>query len=149
MTDNCRAVGDVCGKVISDLTQKRTFQLFLFFSKCCVATYWYLKVVKHKWILVKLFCFSHTGTEFKLKAADTHTHTRPPFPVCFFIALHHLKLTRFVWTMIKNVVSAGCRLNTCFSFSRSSFRSQKLWKWRPRCESCVFYRNWSCSKVSL
>lgn len=40
--------------------------------------------------------------------------TRPPFPVCFFAEPQHLRLTCFVWTVIKNVVWMSTRVNTYF-----------------------------------
>lgn len=47
--------------------------------------------------------------------ASSNPPTAPllsPFPVCLCAATHHLRLTCFVWTVLKNVVAVSTRLNT-------------------------------------
>lgn len=73
---------------------------------------------------------SRHENELPQAASPPHPSTHPPFPACFFGAPHHLRLTCFVWTVLKNVVSVSARLNThIFSSDASkatSFLSQRL-----------------------
>lgn len=74
-----------------------------------------------------------------------------PFPVCFFVAAHHLRLACFVWTVLKNVVSVCTRFNwhifssdACKAASshRDWWKAGEMWEMR-------FPNHLSCGKPEL
>lgn len=81
-----------------------------------------------------------------------HNCSYPPFPVCFFL----LRLTCFVWTVLKNVVSTNTRLNTHI-FSAVTLAkpqvlfSQTLKESGGRCERIESsdWNHWSFGKPKL
>lgn len=100
---------------------KESTFFFLLFKKRAFSVILHLSM-KVRWRIVVTLFPSHAQFTFNWTDMISRCKlwplqllsTRPPFPVCFFAEPQHLRLTCFVWTVIKNVVWMSTRVNTYF-----------------------------------
>lgn len=84
-----------------------TLFIYLFISSPCL----YIEVVHLGQTYVLIYCYYSCYKKCTAPTTTTTTlpHLSPPFPVCFFVAAHHLRLACFIWTVLKNVVLVSTR----------------------------------------